>query len=200
MLIKKKNGTVLRVSLLFQSPPQSLILLAIPLNPCCVQTTPSKVRAPLEQSLPSTSVSPIFRRLLILIFIPFSFPRLSNFGNHRLDFLSPYSSFMTSVQFLGSILSKPSPPITAVLIPFIYCHCWRSPLMFLVLHTLIICSRCFMLFHFVVDESVKERSNPGESIESIVDVKVSKIINKHIYRWRFIQILSIQCKNIIPKD
>lgn len=39
-----------------------------------------------------------------------------------------------------------------------------------------------MLFHFVVDESVKERSNPGESIESIVDVKVSKIINKHIYR------------------
>lgn len=141
-----------------------------------------------------------FRRLLILIFIPFSFPRLSNFGNHRLDFLSPYSSFMTSVQFLGSILSKPPPPITAVLIPFIYCHCWRSPLMFLVLHTLIICSRCFMLFHFVVDESVKERSNPGESIESIVDVKVSKIINKHIYRWRFIQILSIQCKNIIPKD
>lgn len=64
MLIKKKNGTVLRVSLLFQSPPQSLILLAIPLNPCCVQTTPSKVRAPLEHSLPSTSVSPIFRRLL----------------------------------------------------------------------------------------------------------------------------------------
>lgn len=77
---------MLRVALLFQSPPQSLILLAIPLNPCCVQTTPSKVRAPLEQSLPSTSVSPIFRRLLILIFIPFSFPRLSNFGNHRLDF------------------------------------------------------------------------------------------------------------------
>lgn len=86
MLIKKKNGTVLRVALLFQSPPQSLILLAIPLNPCCVQTTPSKVRAPLEHSLHSTSVSPIFRRLLILIFIPFSFPRLSNFGNHRLDF------------------------------------------------------------------------------------------------------------------
>lgn len=57
MLIKKKNGCVLRVSLLFQSPPQSLILLAIPLNPCCVQTTPSKVRAPLEQSLPSTSVT-----------------------------------------------------------------------------------------------------------------------------------------------
>lgn len=27
-----------------------------------------------------------FCRLLILIFIPFSFPRLSNFGNHRLDF------------------------------------------------------------------------------------------------------------------
>lgn len=52
--------------------------------------------------------------------------------------------------------------------------------MFLVLHTLIICSRCFMLFRFVVDESVKEKSNPGESIESIVDVKVSKIINKHI--------------------
>lgn len=155
---------------------------------------------PLEQSLHSTSVSPIFRRLLILIFIPFSFPRLSNFGNHRLDFLSPYISLMTSVQFLGSILFKPPPPITAVLISFIYCHCWPSPLMFLVLHTLIICSRCFMLFHFVVDESVKEKSNPGESIESIVDVKVSKIINKHIYRWRFIQILSIQCKNIIPKD
>lgn len=94
MLIKKKNGCVLRVSLLFQSPPQSLILLAIPLNPCCVQTTPSKVRAPLEQSLPSTSVTfssfyfcfSYFCRLLILIFIPFSFPRLSNFGNHRLDF------------------------------------------------------------------------------------------------------------------
>lgn len=171
---------MLRVALLFQSPPQSLILLAIPLNPCCVQTTPSKVRTPLEHSLHSTSVSPIFRRLLILIFIPFSFPRLSNFGNHRLDFLSPYISLMTSVQFLGSILFKPPPPITAVLIPFIYCHCWPSPLMFLVLHTLIICSRCFMLFHFVVDESVKEKSNPGESIESIVDVKVSKIINKHI--------------------
>lgn len=190
---------MLRVALLFQSPPQSLILLAIPLNPCCVQTTPSKVRAPLEQSLPSTSVSPIFRRLLILIFIPFSFPRLSNFGNHRLDFLSLYSSFMTSVQFLGSILSKPPPPITAVLIPFIYCHCWPSPLMFLVLHMLIICSRCFMLFHFVIDESVKEKSNPGESIESIVDVKVSKIINKHILRWQ-IHSNTIQYKNIIPKD
>lgn len=190
---------MLRVALLFQSPPQSLILLAIPLNPCCVQTTPSKVRAPLEQSLHSTSVSPIFRRLLILIFIPFSFPRLSNFGNHRLDFLSPYISLMTSVQFLGSILFKPPPPIIAVLISFIYCHCWPSPLMFLVLHTLIICSRCFMLFHFVVDESVKEKSNPGESIESIVDVKVSKIINKHILRWQ-IHSNTIQCKNIIPKD
>lgn len=37
-----------------------------------------------------------------------------------------------------------------------------------------------MVFHFIVDESVKERSNPGESIDSIVDVKVSKIIDKHI--------------------
>lgn len=170
---------MLRVALLFQSPPQSLILLAIPLNPCCVQTTPSKVRAPLEHSLPSTSVSPIFRRLLILIFIPFSFPRLSNFGNHRLDFLSPYISLMTSVQFLGSILSKPPPPITAVLTPFIV-TVDQVHWCFLFLHMLIICSRCFMLFHFVVDESVKEKSNPGESIESIVDVKVSKIINKHI--------------------
>lgn len=189
---------MLRVALLFQSPPQSLILLAIPLNPCCVQTTPSKVRAPLEHSLPSTSVSPIFRRLLILIFIPFSFPRLSNFGNHRLDFLSLYSSFMTSVQFLGSILSKPPPPITAVLTPFIV-TVDQVHWCFLFLHMLIICSRCFMLFHFVVDESVKEKSNPGESIESIVDVKVSKIINKHILRWQ-IHSNTIQCRNIIPKD
>lgn len=40
------DGCVLMVSFLFQSPPQSQILLAIPLNPCCVQTTPSKVRPP----------------------------------------------------------------------------------------------------------------------------------------------------------
>lgn len=37
-----------------------------------------------------------------------------------------------------------------------------------------------MVFHFIVDESVKERSNPGESIDSIPDVKVSKIIEEHI--------------------
>lgn len=56
-----------------------------------------------------------------------------------------------------------------------------------------------MLFHFVIDESVKEKSNPGESIESIVDVKVSKLINKHILRWQ-IHSNTIQYKNIIPKD
>lgn len=37
-----------------------------------------------------------------------------------------------------------------------------------------------MVFHFIVDESVKERSNPGESIDSIPDVKVSKIIEDHV--------------------
>lgn len=64
MLIKKKNGCVLRVSLLFQSPPQSLILLAIPLNPCCVQTTPSKVRAP-----PGTISSFYFCNILFILLL-----------------------------------------------------------------------------------------------------------------------------------
>lgn len=108
------DGCVLRVSFLFQSLPQSQILLAIPLNPCCVQTIPSKVRPPSPfWNLISSFYFcfSIFYKLLIPFFIPVSFPRLSNFGNHRLDFLSPRPSLMAFVQFLWFNPDKTSSPL-----------------------------------------------------------------------------------------
>lgn len=70
------DGCVLRVSFLFQSLPQSQILLAIPLNPCCVQTIPSKVRPPSPfWNLISSFYFcfSIFYKLLIFTFIPVFF-------------------------------------------------------------------------------------------------------------------------------
>lgn len=138
---------------------------------------------PLELNLFILLLFSYFYKLLILIFIPVSFPRLSNFGNHRLDFLSPCPSLMASVQFLWFNPDKTSSYhccITLFVVTVDPVHRCFFSFTYIWLHMITISCRCFMVFHFIVDESVKERSNPGESIDSIVDVKVSKIIDKHI--------------------